>query len=308
MFYQKIGDIARKYVFSDMRIKIRTLRLKMRRIKKRIKVRSKIALGISLKKPLKSLQFEVHLVEHCNLNCAGCDNFSSLANPEFLAVSEFEKDFTRLRELFGDNCQRIYLMGGEPLLHPNLIEFLEISRLLFPNALIMIITNGILLSSLPIYFWEKCHKHQIDVGISRYPIHIEINAIKERAMQHGVSVQWFGGDKDNRMHCYPLDLSGVQNFREMFGQCERANTCITLKHGKLYPCSCAPHIEHFNKYFDVDLQLSQADSIDIYEVRSGEEILKRLSLPIPFCRYCALNDVRDGLEWHTTQKKITEWI
>lgn len=299
---------ARPWTFSDLRAKLRTLHLQMRRNKKKIKLRAKIALGISLKKPLKSLQFEIHLVEHCNLNCAGCDNFSSLANPEFLAVSEFEKDFTRLRELFGDNCQRIYLMGGEPLLHPDLTQFMEISRKLFPTTLIMIITNGILLSRLPMDFWEKCHEYHIDVGISQYPVHIEKTVIKERAMQYSVSVQWFGGEKEKGMHCFPLDLSGSQDYREMFGLCGRANSCITLKHGKLYPCSCAPHIEHFNKYFDVDLQLSQADSINIYEVRSGAEILKRLSLPIPFCRYCALDDVRDGLEWHTTQKKITEWI
>ena len=26
--------------------------------------------------PSPTLQFEVHLTEHCNLNCKGCDNFS----------------------------------------------------------------------------------------------------------------------------------------------------------------------------------------------------------------------------------------
>ncbi len=299
---------TRPWTFSDLRAKLRTLRLQMRKNRKKIKLRAKIALGISLKKPLKSLQFEIHLVEHCNLNCAGCDNFSSLANPEFLAISEFEKDFTRLSELFGDNCQRIYLMGGEPLLHPDLTQFMKISRKLFPTTLIMIITNGILLSRIPMDFWEKCHKHHIDIGISQYPIHIEESMIKERAMQYGVSIQWFGGKKEDGWVCSPLDLSGRQDYREMFGLCGRANRCITLKHGKLYPCSCAPHIEHFNKYFDVDLQLSQADSIDIYKAQSGEKILKRLTLPIPFCRYCALSDVREGLKWHTTQKKITEWI
>ena len=126
MNYQGIEGIKKKQFFYNLRTKISKLRLEMRKIKRRIKVRGKIFLGVSLKKPLESLQFEVHLVEHCNLNCAGCDNFSSLANPKFLSANEFESDLVRLKDLFGDNCQRIYLMGGEPLLHPELVKFLEI--------------------------------------------------------------------------------------------------------------------------------------------------------------------------------------
>lgn len=36
--------------------------------------------------------FEIHLCEHCNLRCQSCDNFSSLAEEEFVDVDVFNKE------------------------------------------------------------------------------------------------------------------------------------------------------------------------------------------------------------------------
>lgn len=66
--------------------------------------------------------FEIHLVEHCNLKCKACDNYSSIAEEEYLDIENFENDMKRMRELFS-GIQLIRLLGGEPLLHPNLISF-----------------------------------------------------------------------------------------------------------------------------------------------------------------------------------------
>jgi hypothetical protein len=34
--------------------------------------------------PRKTLQFEAHLTDHCNLNCAGCCHFSPIAQQYYL--------------------------------------------------------------------------------------------------------------------------------------------------------------------------------------------------------------------------------
>jgi ABC-2 type transport system ATP-binding protein len=46
-----------------------------------------------------SLRFDVHLADHCNLNCKGCYHFSPLAPEKFLDIEQYERDCTRLNEL-----------------------------------------------------------------------------------------------------------------------------------------------------------------------------------------------------------------
>ena len=92
------------------------------------------------KRVTKSFPVEIHVVEHCNLNCSGCNHFSSLAKEEYLQPEQFEKDMKRLAELSKDYFT-IKILGGEPLLHPNITAFFEISRKYFPSTPIQITTN-----------------------------------------------------------------------------------------------------------------------------------------------------------------------
>lgn len=71
--------------------------------------------------PQKSLGFELHVCEQCNLKCRGCDNFSCLVKENnFYDINVFRKDLLRLKELFENHVERITLLGGEPLLNPEL--------------------------------------------------------------------------------------------------------------------------------------------------------------------------------------------
>lgn len=40
------------------------------------------------------------------------------------------------------------LMGGEPLLHPKMVEFFIIARSFFPSSEIVLVSNGTLLKTL----------------------------------------------------------------------------------------------------------------------------------------------------------------
>ena len=46
--------------------------------------------------------------------------------------------------------------------------------------------------------------------------------------------------------------------------------------------------------------------IDIYKVKSVEEIFEFLSRPIPFCRFCKRKD-NDSVKWRVSSRKIEEW-
>ena len=275
----------------------------------------KIALSLPLKKTLTKIQFEIHLAEHCNLNCAGCDHFSSIAEPELVSVEEFTRDMKRMGELFGHDCTRIYLIGGEPLLHPDIITLMKITRENFTSGDITIYTNGILLPQKGADFWQACHDNNIGILISSYPIKLDKDKINDAAKKFAVRISWGFAPKnalkESTFIVSPIDISGKGDPKKSFARCLESNACITLKHGKLFTCVFAAHVHHFSKKFGIDIPITEADCIDIYKESDGNEILKKLNRPIPACRFCsggAFTKSSRKMKWHRTEQDINEWL
>jgi uncharacterized Fe-S cluster-containing radical SAM superfamily protein len=260
------------------------------------------------------LQFEVHLADHCNLNCKSCSHFSPLVEENFMEIDNFKHDCERLGELTNGKVKFIRIMGGEPLLHNRLIDFLDAARNNFPELSyggggggeLIIVTNGILLPKQPESFWENCHKNNVEIQISNYPIKIDRDKIDSFAKRYKVTVDYVGGKEKIKWHAMKLDLSGRQNIKESFGLCSQSNTCIHLFNGKLFTCPITAYIKYFNEYFGKNLQITEKDYIDIYRAKDINEILDFLSKPIPFCRYCNVKEERD-IEWRISRKDIQEW-
>ena len=226
--------------------------------------------------------FEIHLTEHCNLKCRGCFHFSPLAEEYFLPVEIFTKDFERVAELTKSKVGRICLMGGEPLLHPNIEDMCIIARKLFPDTDIAILTNGTKLLNMKDTFFENCRKHNIKIMASKYP-KINWEKIEDKLSKFGIILDYHSFQGGNRVvlghHC--LDLQGKQDIKNNFQICHRGNTCITLKNGRFFTCIMPAHIEHFNKYFNEKLEVTYCDYIDIYKAKNINEILNFLVTPPP---------------------------
>lgn len=97
-----------------------------------------------------------------------------------------------------------------------------------------------------------------------------------------------------RHTCYPikLDNAGLKKIAD----------------GKLYPCPRVAQAPHLKKYFNLDLHISKKDGIDIYSVKSGEELLEKIARPIPFCRYCDVTDEPITCDWGLSRKDRYEWL
>lgn len=259
------------------------------------------------KKITKSFPVEVHITEHCNLNCGGCNHFSCIAEEEYLEPEQFEKDIRRLREL-SKSYFNIKILGGEPLLHPHITGFLDITRKHFPSTPVQITTNGILLTKQPEDFWVNCHKNKITISISQYPINLDRIEIKRLGKKHKVKIVYTGSTAKNRMCKMPLDLSGSQDMKKSFQKCAISwGCCVTLRDGRLYTCCFAAHIKFFNRYFNQNLTITADDYIDIYKIANKNEIIKFLEKPFPFCRYCKAPEIKFAQPWFITKKEITEW-
>ena len=268
--------------------------------------------------PQCQLHFDVHIVEHCNLNCALCGHFSPLAEESYLDPASYERDCKRLSELFDGEMASILLLGGEPLLHPQIVEFMRITREAFPVGRIRIVTNGILLPKMTEKFWDACKEYNVEISPSYYPIKFDYDGWGQIAESKGVKYTPFSlpnqtQSKKSWGKVFPICTKRGGTYglsRSNFLRCQDANHCVTLRDGRMYPCDIAAHAFHLKKYFDLDIQLSDRDSVDIYSVGSGSELLEALARPIPFCQYCDVVDAGKLLtcDWGVSRKDRYEWL
>jgi len=253
-------------------------------------------------------KFEVHLTEHCNLNCKGCSHFSPLAEEEFLDIEVFEKDMERMAQLFNKNdIQMISLLGGEPLLHPQLNDFLRTTIKYFPNMPLQLVTNGLLLSKMSKSFWETCRATDTFIRISHYPIPLDFAALKEKARIEDVYLYIEPEHAPKNFHKDIYDLCGLQDERLSHSVCEIFGFCCQLYKGKFFPCNNAANFHHFSRFFNIDISLSADNYIDIYKAQSKEEFIKMITSPIPCCRYCNMNARELGVKWELSKRKLSEW-
>lgn len=263
-----------------------------------------------MKEPRKLLRFEVQVAEHCNLKCINCNHFAPLAKNQFLDIENYTRDCERLSVLFGSEIEFINLMGGEPLLHPQIIDIMKITRKNFQRGEIRLVTNGLLLSDMKQEFWGACKANRIELHITKYPVNLDYTYIEKEASLNGVNLDYYGGGDRNRMLRLPIDLSGKFDPADNFRRCTWGNFWITLcGNGRLYTCTKAACAHHLKDYFNLDMELDVQNSVDIYRVNSADELMQKLAKPIPFCRYCDLsvwNEYEDN--WQISSKDKYEWV
>ena len=253
--------------------------------------------------------FQVHLTYHCNLKCKSCSHFSPLSGENYLDIKKFKKDMQRLSYLGRKNIRKIELLGGEPLLHPKINDFLKISRRYFPNTEIVLFTNGILLSEISDNFWKICGENNIIIVISYYPIKLNMDKINEKNIYNIKLI--YDPNPTNRWFChFKMDFAGTQNEDENIKLCYESKNCHCLDNGKMYLCYFPACIYIFNNFFDKNIPVCKDDYIDIYKAKNILEIIKYLEQPMKFCKFCDVKN-RYGFkletEWEISKKVIEEW-
>ena len=251
-------------------------------------------------------EFEISIVEHCNLNCAYCSHYSPLAKEAYLSPEALEKDLKRIYELSGQQIERVKILGGEPTLHPKLNEILSVARKSIGAIPILLFTNGLLLEKMPESFWETLRGKNIDVISDKYDYRgFDAHQLTEYAARHQIELLWTSSEL-KRMDYFPLDVTGSQNLKKNHEDCFfRGHN--QLRDGKLYCCTTPPNIFHFNDYFGTDLAVCWQDYIDIYANITHDDILSYLSSPIPFCRFCDKNRIVRERKWRVSTRERDEW-
>lgn len=250
---------------------------------------------------------EIRVNKHCNLKCKRCGNFSNLeTNRELLDINKFENYLKQLKKKFKCiNC--INLLGGEPLLNPQLPLYLELVKEYFPESHSQITTNGLLIPRMSSELVDTIIKCATNVYISQYLPTREmldkiIDFLETRQISYAISPQVTqfrkmisrkGGNADKAFAIYAGD------------EC----TCHAIEEGRIYICSLIESVYAMQNYLGIHISESEFmnASIDLMsDDIDGWDIMQYLGQPTSLCRFCAAED--EWVSWETGQPKKEDWI
>lgn len=249
---------------------------------------------------------DIHIVEHCNLNCKSCAHFSPLAEKSLIDVEDLKQTYKEMKPYFENLFSSIHLLGGEPLLHPQVEQIICLTRQYFPNIEIQLVTNGIKLLNMPDSFYKTCADNNVVVYISKYDVNCDYEDAIKKLSIHGIeyhisnTIKIFINYKLNEGEIFTPDYS--------YEHCEyKGGRCMQLKNHRIYPCFQPAHVEHLNKYFNTKFECKEGDYLPTNEKITKRKLLKLINTPIPFCRFCNM-DKKHNTCWDVTKKESSEWI
>lgn len=248
---------------------------------------------------------ELQIVNHCNLNCKSCSHFAPLADKWFLDPDQLEHSLSQIPSSTLNFFDSFHILGGEPLLHPDLIKIIQIVRKYYIKD-IQILTNGILLTSMSKELFKECRKNKIQFFISLYK-NVDSKKIENFVYNNGINANVYKNNThDLTFVRNKIDISGSQNIHESFINCyygDFSEKCLQLVDTKLYYCAMCAYIDIFNKKAktnikcDEYLDLTNTSIYDIYDFINNTQL--------KFCAYCNNEEM---IDCQPSNKTIDEWL
>ncbi len=222
----------------------------------------------------------VHVADHCNLRCKACSHSAPLVGKEvFPDIEIYKKDIVRLHEICPNICS-IILLGGEPLLNPLLADYIRVSKKIYPDAGIIIITNGILLFQMSDELINCIKEYRVKVSVSIYPMmHDKADEYRTFLENKDINYQIEFCEKFEKK----LVKESYFNGKRMSEWCQE---CVVLRNGMLSQCVMSMYMDYYNQYFHTNYP--EHEGIDLYQQDlTGKKLMQLLDAPLKLCSYCA---------------------
>ncbi len=244
---------------------------------------------------------EVHVADHCNLRCKNCTMMAPLVDhPVFPDFGTTVEGLRKFKEFF-DHVKIFRILGGEPLLNPELGKYIRAGRELFPYADLRLATNGRLLLHAPEELLECLRDCRATLYISYYclpgdrmeEVH---HLLDERGISHFITKTMTAFQK-------VYNLKGDTDRDFSFSSCEwRKNGCQTLKGHELSVCFVPTVIHYLRERFGADIP--DDGRLDLFtEGLTTQKIRDFLAAPFETCRFCTLRGHLTGWEQLTGESR-----
>lgn len=257
---------------------------------------------------IRSVKLEYNLTEHCNYGCDQCNHMSPYMPRKLSRLEVFEKDLAALAKVM--RVGRFRFVGGEPLLHPQLCQHVELVRDSGIADEIQVFSNGALLDriaedvfaaidTLTISWYPdpRCDRAKIDRAIAtceRVGTRVGVVPVKEFRLTQLTR---------------PNDDPALVG--DLFRTCEVAHSwyCQTFYEGRFYLCSRPIFTAAFLGRAGASApDFARLDGVPLHQPGLEQRLRARLSSPRPLaaCDYC-LGSVGRAQAWRqldARQRKV----
>ena len=252
---------------------------------------------------------EFNLTEHCNLRCEHCDHASSRLPTKFADLDEFARDIQKLSTVL--HAGEFKFAGGEPLLHPGLLDFLQVAKTAKIANRLVLLTNGVRLHTAPAELWDL-----IDgMWISVYPgvkYRFDWDWVQQMADQHEIFI--WRKETPEFVESSLIEEIHSDNFvRMIFENCDRAHlfSCHTIHEGRYFICEPSVWMEKRLGLHGIPFQNRESDSVAIHNnpnlYDDLDEMIRRQE-PLQACRYCLGSWARSTPNQQLTRTGIQEFL
>lgn len=251
--------------------------------------------------------FELHVTEHCNLRCSSCCNISPLVAERTMPADEVEAMCARMAEVVVADVFKI--MGGEPLLHPEIARIIRAVRGTGLGDRVRLFTNGLLLKSMKEDFWGALDELTISNYVSAPVRPAILDLARHKSIEHGFVLNIKPVHEFSHV-VSPACHKGDDAVRETFQRCWLRHRCLIVRGGSFYMCTRAAYAEDFlervaHEPLPDGVTLDRSGDgvpLDAPDLASRLEAYMNRSEPLGACRYCFGGD--GATEPHTQLSRI----
>jgi organic radical activating enzyme len=229
---------------------------------------------------------EYSVAYHCNLCCTQCSHLSPFMDAQFPSIESFKEDLFGLSQIM--HAKVLRLLGGEPLLNPDIDQFVAIAKKSDIADAVMVTTNGLLLHRMSPFFWENVDY----VLVSLYPnisLKESFRVLKQRAKAHNTRL-WFQIVNHFRTTIVTSPHKKDWLTALIYKSCQDVHLfhCHMIHQGMLYKCAVPPFLKHYLAKFEQSYDPGQ-DGFAIHHRSKPFHELKSYLTDIhtkEACRYC----------------------
>ena len=249
-----------------------------------------------------SFPVELQIVGHCNMQCKGCLVAAPVAKPWFADVDQLNETLSVYANLCGDiQPSTICVLGGEPTLHPRLLDVLWTVRKQFPTpaTCMQMVTNGLVLRNMDDDTLKELMDIEIYLSVSVYgpatwftTMQVDLNQPdREPPTCVGCSLHW------------PVIVSNYVTTDQSF---------ITMKpDGDMFFCDRAYMYSVVRGLLDENApQLRRGvdgDVINVHDVNNADELLRFMNRDrCPFSALCTHKLLE--YRWCTGKGELKDYV
>jgi cyclic pyranopterin phosphate synthase len=250
---------------------------------------------------------ETDITQACQLSCVGCNHSVPLwrtrkGGPWAADPAQVEKDLNNLARVV--HTDRWGALGGEPLLHRDLVAILTIARDSKIADLTEVWSNGILLPRQPAAFWRAFDVLVLSVYPGKHTPE-SLAWIHDKCRDEGVALVV----KDEGVHPNFKTMLEPRPDTDPAYTAHKFRTCFfrwfsrVANFGHLFTCCCGPHLPMLMQGRDYG-----ADGIPITDTMTEADVEAYLhrSQPLGACTICAGRDTARPITWHE-EKDPERW-